>query len=35
MPAAAAGQAGENRCSSPATWVADEEGVFAAIEMFR
>ncbi len=29
MPAAAAGQASEDRCSSPATWVADEQGVFA------
>ena len=29
MPAAAASQAGEDRCSSPAAWVADEEGVFA------
>ena len=28
MPAAAAGQAGKDRCSSPAAWVADEEGVF-------
>ena len=29
MSAAAAGQAGEDRCSSAAAWVADEEGVFA------
>ena len=27
MPAAAAGQAGQDRCGSPATGVADEQGV--------
>ena len=29
VPAAAAGQAGQDRCRSSAAWVADEERVFA------
>jgi hypothetical protein len=34
MPATAAGQAGQDRCSSSAARVADEQGVFAIMKGF-